>query len=128
MAPATYWLDLFTRNGKRLQPLIRLLEKLQPLFPRWKLVNAPLEEWRMTEDPGPNSRNNDVFWSDRAVRFLPEFKVASFEEGLRFAFEAAPRTCFEMNGRKMPFGCHAWARYDRSFWEPFLLPQETVAR
>jgi hypothetical protein len=33
----------------------------------------------------------------------------------------APRLCFELNGRKLPFGCHAWQRYDRGFWEPYLL-------
>jgi hypothetical protein len=124
MEPSTYWIDMFTRNGRHLRPLIHLLEKLQPLFPKSKLVNVPLAEWRKAEDPGPNSRNNDIFWSDRAITFLPEFKVASFEDGLRFGFEVAPRTCFEMNGRKMPFGCHAWARYDRSFWEPHLLAKE----
>jgi hypothetical protein len=26
-----------------------------------------------------------------------------------------------MNGGNMPFGCHAWERYDRRFWEPHLL-------
>ena len=53
--------------------------------------------------------------------YLPEFKVASLEQGLRFAFEASPRTCFEMNGGRLPFGCHAWGRYDREFWTPHLL-------
>jgi hypothetical protein len=47
--------------------------------------------------------------------------VASVDEALRFAFEAAPRECFERNGRRMPFGCHAWEKFDRGFWEPFLL-------
>lgn len=63
----------------------------------------------------------ELFWSDRAVHYCPEFKVASYDEGLRFAFEVEPRKCFEMNGFKLPFGCHAWARYDRDFWEPYLL-------
>ena len=42
-------------------------------------------------------------------------------EALEFSFELAPRYCFMMNGRRLPFGCHAWFRYDREFWEPFLL-------
>jgi hypothetical protein len=32
-----------------------------------------------------------------------------------------------MNGGKMPFGCHAWARYDRDFWLPFLVSEEGAA-
>ena len=45
------------------------------------------------------------------------------DEGLRFSFEVAPRLCFELNGRRLPFGCHGWHRYDRTFWEPYLLHQ-----
>jgi lipopolysaccharide/colanic/teichoic acid biosynthesis glycosyltransferase len=26
-----------------------------------------------------------------------------------------------MNGRRMPFGCHAWERYDPEFWRPHVL-------
>jgi len=63
----------------------------------------------------------DYFWADSAVKFWPDFKVASLAQGLEFAFEVAPRMCFELNERRLPFGCHAWARYDRSFWEPHLL-------
>jgi hypothetical protein len=65
--------------------------------------------------------NNDYFWSDEAIRYYPGFKVGSLEQGLQFAFEVSPRICFEMNHRRLPFGCHAWPRYDRAFWEPYLL-------
>ncbi len=65
--------------------------------------------------------NEDHFWADRARRYDPDFRVATVEQGLRFAFEVAPRYCFERNGRRLPFGCHGWNHYDRAFWEPFLL-------
>ena len=123
--PNTYWLDMFTRNSPRTRPIVQLLKKLRPHLPRSKMVNALLVEWEKMQDPAPYGRNDDIFFSDRAISYLPEYKVASLEQGLEFAFEGAPRKCFEMNGGKMPFGCHAWGRYDRSFWEPFLLPEET---
>lgn len=63
----------------------------------------------------------DSFWSDEAVYYVPDFKVASFETGLKFAFEAAPRLCYERNGHVLPFGSHKWWGYDREFWEPYLL-------
>jgi len=66
-------------------------------------------------------RHEDHFWSDEAIKYHPEFRVASTELGLRFAFEVAPRYCFELNNYTLPFGCHAWPRYDRNFWEPYLL-------
>lgn len=118
--PVTYWLDLFSQNAT--PGMIRTLEKLENVFPFSVIARRLLKEWRETEDPCPNNRNNDIFWSDMAVRYHPEFRVATLEEGLRFAFETSPRTCLEMNGGKMPFGCHAWARYDRAFWEPHLVP------
>jgi len=65
--------------------------------------------------------NQDLFWSFDAPRRHPGFRVAPVEEGLRFAFELEPRRCFELNHGQLPFGCHAWARHDRAFWEPHLL-------
>jgi hypothetical protein len=65
--------------------------------------------------------NEDLFWSDRARLFDPGFRIAPLDVALRFAFESHPRLCFENNGRKLPFGAHAWAKWDRAFWEPFLL-------
>jgi hypothetical protein len=81
---------------------------------RYNGVKWELRQW-------PDAANSDLFWSDRAVHYWPAFKVASFETGLRFAFEVAPRMCFELNGKNLPFGCHAWTTFDRAFWEPHLL-------
>jgi hypothetical protein len=64
--------------------------------------------------------NEDVFWSIEARKFDAGFRVATAEEALPFAFEVDPGWCFERNGRKLPFGCHAWERYDRAFWENFM--------
>lgn len=65
--------------------------------------------------------NDDSFWANRAAHYYPEFKISPVEVALRFAFECVPRYCFELNNYALPFGCHAWARYDRQFWEPYLL-------
>ena len=63
-----------------------------------------------------NELQNDCFWADEAKRYDPGFNVAPIEDGLRFAFEVVPSVCLERNGGNMPFGCHAWARYDKAFW------------
>ncbi|MEO5917521.1 MAG: DUF5672 family protein [Luteolibacter sp.] len=117
--PATFWLDLFSYRAT--PQLADKLERIKGIFPLSIVAKRLLKEWSETEDPSPNNRNNDIFWSDLAAYYLPDFKVASVEEGLRFAFEVSPRICLELNGGKMPFGCHAWARYDRAFWEPFIV-------
>lgn len=71
--------------------------------------------------PAGERLNEDCFWSFKAEKYWPDFKIASVADGLRFSFEMAPRRCLERTGGRLPFGCHAWAKYDREFWEPFLL-------
>jgi len=71
--------------------------------------------------PAGERLNEDCFWSFKAADYCPDFKIAPVRDGLRFSFEMAPRRCFERNGGQLPFGCHAWNKYDREFWEPFLL-------
>lgn len=75
-------------------------------------LNAPATNYPFHEDG---------FWSYEAPKYLPNFKVAPFKIALNFSFERFPRKCFELNHRKLPFGCHAWERYDKEFWKPFLL-------
>ena len=64
--------------------------------------------------------NEDLFWSLEAPKIDSSFKVCPAEEALPFAFEMSPEWCFQKNNMKLPFGCHAWARYDREFWESMI--------
>ena len=63
----------------------------------------------------------DKFWSEMAPRLDLTFRIPPPEEALSFAFETNPRECFELNGRRLPFGCHKWWFHDRGFWEPYLI-------
>ncbi len=65
--------------------------------------------------------NEDGFWSFEAARFVDEFVVAPPDDALGFAFEYSPRVCYELNGRSLPFGCHAWHKIDPEFWRPFVV-------
>ena len=116
--PDEYWQ---TRYGQ--QPLaVRVANMPRKYLKYLRRYNGA--EWEMAR-----YRNNcDVFWARRARHYDPEFRIAPVETALRFAFECAPAYCYERNGRQLPFGCHAWARYDRAFWTPFLLPASTEAR
>jgi len=64
--------------------------------------------------------HEDLFWCQQVPRSHPEFKLATPEQALSFSFETQPRLLFEMNGRRLPFGCHAWFKYDLAFWGPFI--------
>ena len=125
--PASYCADMLTRNARRTWPLFALLERVRRTFPQLKTVSRALDYWHVTQNPAIHGRNNDHFWSYDAPRYWPPFRIAPVDEALQFAFEAAPRLCFELNHRRIPFGCHAWMKFDREFWKPYLLSTaETV--
>lgn len=65
--------------------------------------------------------NEEAFWANRAKHYYSGFKIPSVKTALQFGFECVPRYCFEKNNHTLPFGCHAWQKYDRKFWEPYLL-------
>lgn len=77
--------------------------------------------WLLRELGKDPKFHEDLFWSFQARRFLPDFKIGTPQQALGFSFEKAPRYCYQRNSSRLPFGCHAWAKYDRAFWEPFLL-------
>lgn len=62
----------------------------------------------------------DLFWSFIAPRLNPAFSVAPPEIAIDFAWELHPRDQYQRRGR-LPFGCHAWQRYDRTFWMDILM-------
>jgi len=64
--------------------------------------------------------HEDTFWAFEAPRFA-SFRIPEPQEALAFAFEVAPRYCLKANSGLWPWGCHAWAKHDREFWEPMLL-------
>jgi Protein of unknown function (DUF5672) len=122
--PLRYWEDRFAGLLKTMQAVLRRPRRLAPNWLRGPITQPFRKSLQRMDDVEVYGRANDVFWSFRAVKYLPDFKIPGWRTGLRFAFEAAPRHCFELNGSKLPFGCHAWTRYDRSFWEPHLLTSE----
>lgn len=74
--------------------------------------------WSM--GPFQTKINEDVFWGLLIPKRYPQFKVAPIDKAYEFAFDAEPRYLFELNHQKLPFGCHAWERYDRDFWQEKL--------
>lgn len=64
--------------------------------------------------------NEDAFWSLEAPKIDSDFKVPDCFEALAFAFEMSPEWCYEKNNRKIPFGCHAWNKYNKRFWDAVI--------
>jgi hypothetical protein len=62
----------------------------------------------------------DEFWTRCMPLFLPGFLVATIDDATKFSFEVRPGDLFEKTQHQLPFGCHAWWRYDLEFWKPFI--------
>jgi len=115
--PKLYW-ENFCRGKPKLVQYLNLHKKYLKYLVRFNGARWEIAKWHSRKD---GRANEDFFWSDEAIRYYFQFKIAPVDIGLRFSFEIDPRHCFELNNRQLPFGCHAWPRYDREFWEPYLL-------
>jgi hypothetical protein len=66
------------------------------------------------------SKNEDFFWCYFMPKLNPFYRIPSATEALPFSFELAPSHCFEQNNQQLPFGCHAWEKYEPEFWKRFF--------
>lgn len=64
--------------------------------------------------------NEDVFFSLCGNLNINRFKIAPIRVALKFSFETNPKLCFIKNNMRLPMGCHAWIRYDKSFFAHFI--------
>lgn len=75
-------------------------------------------------DVNDGNINEDFFWGELVPSVFKKFKVASVEEAIKFSFEVNPRYLYTLNENRLPFGCHAWMKYDTDFWEPFIYKEK----
>ncbi len=59
--------------------------------------------------------NEDIAYA-KTLTFIKDTRPAPPEEALLFSFERFPELNFERTGGKLPFGCHAFAKYQPEFW------------
>ena len=64
--------------------------------------------------------NEDLFWGLFVPARCSFFKVPSAQEAVAFAFEAHPDYLYQLNQQRLPFGCHAWQRYQPQFWQTVI--------
>lgn len=84
---------------------------------------------RILEEKSPQQQENfineDLFFSSINEDY---FKIAPLKIALQFSFEKQVKECFLLNNDRLPFGCHAWERYDKNFWLPFIQKQGYVIK
>lgn len=89
---------------RKVGAMLRYLTIYNAIYPAWK-------------------GNEDKLFSLDAQRLKPMkwfIKLPDWMTAMQFAFEKSPEACFELTNRQLPFGCHAWEKYDRDFWKPFI--------
>jgi len=65
--------------------------------------------------------NEDNFWTSFLVNTPLALNVPPVDVAIRFSFECRPSALFQMNHRQLPFGCHAWAKYEYEiFWSKYI--------
>lgn len=114
MEPDAYW-ERYWKEKPLSVRLANLHRKWLKKLRRFNGIQWETRRWHLT-----SYKNEDFFWALRACRYAP-FQIAPVEQALRFAFEAAPRRCYDLNDRRLPFGCHAWQAFEPDFWTPHLL-------
>ncbi|WP_255067393.1 DUF5672 family protein [Lacihabitans sp. LS3-19] len=65
-------------------------------------------------------KNEDMFWGLFLYWLNPFFKRPKVKEALEFAFEMEPMKSFQIIDKKLPFGVHAWEKYEPEFWKKII--------
>ncbi len=66
------------------------------------------------------SIHEDIFWSKYIPILFPEFLVCEKTLALAFSFERFPSKLYILNNNILPFGCHAWSKYEPEFWKKHI--------
>jgi hypothetical protein len=64
--------------------------------------------------------NEDLFWSFRVKLFCREFIKPPIEIASKFSIETEPSMWMRRLESQLPFGCHAWPKWDPSFWSAYI--------
>ena len=88
------------------------------------ILSAPtlLLRWLFQPDRFTPFWQNTNMFEDQAIVWhsesaMSKFNVAGADVNYKFSFEAFPRRLYKMNNNELPFGCHAFEKYDYEFFK-----------
>jgi hypothetical protein len=84
------------------------------------LVTCLLKALKQSSNIEKIQMNEDGYWSIVVPCVNWKFRVADVDQAMRFAFEKNPDVLFKMTNFQLPFGCHAWQKYNSSFWKRYI--------
>lgn len=110
-----------------------ILPKLPAIIKRILATNTPSKfeiNYSFQEDvfwciSAPNRLNNfrsNVFILQFLTKYFVKktFKIAPEKIASKFSFETRVGELYELNNKKLPFGCHAWEKYEPEFWKGII--------
>ena len=62
----------------------------------------------------------DSFFTYMGNLLFPFYRLAPESEAEKFSLELHAKEIYIKNDSCMPFGCHAYKRYDWAFWSPII--------
>jgi hypothetical protein len=119
------FLSVLSMNGKMFNSVKQIFERYMP---GWgKPLRLPLSvihyftSWNTLQGYFANPYiHEDIFFSTWARKFCDSFTVADSKDSIAFSFEAYPEKMFLLNGSRLPFGCHGYAKHNPKFWRNYI--------
>lgn len=129
---------------RKISSQIRVLKCFKRVIPFWELyeryslntrgrgyrfkINEMLKLFlHLTVRNNTNYRfnSNDYFLEDdfwvRCNDLFKWYNVADVGSSIKFSFETHPSYLFKLNNNTLPFGCHAWNKYEyECFWQNII--------
>ena len=105
-------LKIFNRKIKNVGNGGLSLRKTRTCYWLLKIGKQLVKKW------GPN--NEDGFFKYWGNILSPLISLPSDDTALKFSVETEPAKSLDKLGNKLPFGCHAYKKYDWATWEPFI--------
>ncbi|MCW5913703.1 MAG: hypothetical protein KIT66_03765 [Chitinophagaceae bacterium] len=100
--------------------------KLQGLFPLFnipiflKVFNVKSTKYFNEIIFNWSEENEDYYWSYFIQLTFTDFVVAPYNDAFKFSFETNSLFLYFENENKLPFGCHAWEKYEPEFWKKYI--------
>lgn len=87
------------------------LRKTQSFYCLLKILKHKAKKWR---------NNEDEFFKYWGNLSYPLFSLPSDETALTFSIEISPKESLKKLNNTLPFGCHAFEKYDWQTWKPYI--------
>lgn len=76
---------------------------------------------RLSDFAEKGDENEDLFFATLKHKKGKPFRIPPTSEAMYFSFEESPSMLYERTGHTLPFGCHAWEKWEyEAFWKKYL--------